>query len=61
MGNRTLNYTKKKLFGTWQFDKIDVLVNFNIEKFTFFSVFLVRDKSEKIESIHFAGSSGLSC
>ena len=52
----------KKLFGTWQFGKIDVLVNFIIqkfatfEKFTFFSVFLVRGKSEKIESIHFAES-----
>ena len=33
----------------------------NIEKFIFFSVFLVRSKSEKIESIHFAESSGLSC
>ena len=47
------------LFGTWQFGKIDVLANkiCNIEKFTFFSVFLVRGKSEKIESIHFADRS----
>ena len=35
----------KKLFGTLQFGKIDV--------------FLVRGKSERIESIHFAESSGL--
>jgi hypothetical protein len=27
------SYTKKKLFGTWQFGKIDVLVNFVIQKF----------------------------
>ena len=33
----------------------------HIEKFKFFSVFLVRSKSEKIESIHFAENSGLSC
>ena len=33
IGSRTLNYTKKKLFGTWQFGKIDVLVNFMIWKF----------------------------
>ena len=50
----------KTLFGTWQFGKIDVLVNFIIQKFAtlkslhFFSVFLVRSKSEKIASIHFA-------
>jgi hypothetical protein len=30
-----------------------------IEKETFFSVFLVRGKSERIEGIHFAESSGL--
>ena len=29
------SYTKKKLFGTWQFGKIDVLVNFIIQKFAF--------------------------
>ena len=33
----------------------------NIEKFTVFSVFLVRGKSGKIKSIYFAESSGLSC
>ena len=26
------SYTKKKLFGTWQFGKIDVLVNFIIQR-----------------------------
>ena len=43
--------------------KIDDLVNFIIfiEKYLVFSVFLVRGKSEKIESIHFGESSGLSC
>ena len=53
----------KKLFVTWQFGKIDVLVNFicKIEKQTFFSVFLVRGESERIESIHFFECSGLSC
>ena len=30
MGSRTVNYNKKNLFGTWQFGKIDVLVNFII-------------------------------
>ena len=29
----TVMYTKKPLFGTWQFGKIDVLVNFIIHKF----------------------------
>ena len=39
---------QKKLFGTWQFGKFDVLVNFMIQKFaTFFSVFLVRGKYER--------------
>ena len=49
-----------KLFGTWQFGKIDVLVNFISQKFAR-SVFLVRGKSERIESIPFAESSGLNC
>ena len=31
MGSRTLDYTKK-LFGTWQFGKIDALVNFIIQQ-----------------------------
>ena len=35
---------------TWQFGKINVSVNFIIQKF---SVSLVRSKSERIESIHF--------
>jgi hypothetical protein len=45
----------------------DVLVDFIIQKFArlkskrFFSVFQVRGKSERIECIHFAESSGLSC
>ena len=29
----TVSYTKKKLFGTWQFGKIDVLVNIINKKF----------------------------
>jgi hypothetical protein len=33
MGSKTLNSTKKKLFGTWQFGKIDVLISFIIQKF----------------------------
>jgi len=39
------------------------LVNFicKIEKWIFYSVFLVRGISERIESINFAESSGLSC
>ena len=49
--------------------KIDVLVNFIIRKVArlkskifpqFFSVFLIRGISERIESIHFAERSGLS-
>jgi hypothetical protein len=62
-----LKVIQKKLIGTWQFRKIDVLVNFIIQKFAslkskHFSQFvLVRGKSERIESIHFADSSGLSC
>ena len=49
----------KQLFGTWQFG---VLVNFIIKKKkqTLISVFLVRDKPERIEKIYFAESSGLS-
>ena len=47
------------------FGKIVVLVNFNIQKFArlkskpFFSAFLVRGKSERIEGIHFSESSSL--
>ena len=37
------------LFGTWQFGKIGVLVNFIIQKFA------------RLKRIHFAESSGLSC
>ena len=54
----------KKLFRTWQFDKIDVLDNFMIQKFArlkskHISQFMVRGKFERIESIHFAESSDL--
>ena len=28
LNDKIYSYTKKKLFGTWQFGKIDVLVNF---------------------------------
>ena len=31
--DKIYSYTKKKLFGTWQFGKIDVLVNFTNQKF----------------------------
>ena len=67
IGSRTLNYTKKKtiwhlaIWQNWCFGQFYHSKISNIEKFTFFSVFLVRGKSEKIESIHFAESSGLSC
>ena len=37
------------------------ILSFKIEKETFFSVFLVRGKSERIEIVHFTESSGLSC
>ena len=30
LNDKTYSYTKKKLFGTWQFGEIDVLVNFII-------------------------------
>ena len=33
MNDKIYSYTKKKLFGTWQFGKIDVLINFIIQKF----------------------------
>ena len=33
LNDKIYSYTKKKLFGTWQFGKIDVLVNFIIQKF----------------------------
>ena len=65
MGSRTLNYTKKTIWHlaiwNWCFGQFYHSKICNIEKFTFFSVFLVRGKSEKIEGIHFAESSGLSC
>ena len=54
-------YQKKNYFGTWQFGMIDGMVNFIVQKFArlkskhFFQVY-----SERIESIHFAESSGLS-
>ena len=32
LNDKIYSYTKKKLFGTWQFGKIDVLVNFIIQK-----------------------------
>ena len=55
MVSRTLNYTKKNYFELG-----------NLAKLMFWSIisfkkFLVIGKSEKIESIHFAESSGLSC
>ena len=58
-------YQNSKLYqknGSWQFGKIDVVVNFIIKKFAtlkslhFSQFFLVRGKSEKIESIHFVES-----
>ena len=30
LNDKIYNYTKKKLFGTWKFGKIDVLINFII-------------------------------
>ena len=54
-----------KLFGTWQFGKIDVFVNFIIQKFArlkskqFTQFFWWGVKSERIESIYFAENSGL--
>ena len=64
LNDKIYSYTKKNyLFGTWQFGKIDVSVNFIIQKFARLKSkhFLVRGKSERFESIHFAESSGLSC
>ena len=51
MNDMIYGYIKTKLFGTWQFGKIDVLVNFIIQK-----VFLVRCIPERIERIHFSES-----
>ena len=61
MGSRTLNYTKKTIWhlAIWQNWYFSSKI-FNIEKFTFFSVCLVRGKSEKIKNIYFAESPGLS-
>ena len=59
--------SKKKVFGTWQFVKKLCFGQFynskicKIEKLTFSSAFLMRGISERIESIYFAESSGLSC
>ena len=60
MGSRTLNYTKKTIWhlAIWQNWYFSSKI-FNIEKFTFFSVCLVRGKSEKIKNIYFAENSGL--
>ena len=66
MGSRTLNYTKKTIWHlaiwqNWCFGQFYHSKICNIEKFTFFSVFLVKGKSERIERINFTESSGLSC
>ena len=62
MGSRTLNYTEKKNYlALGKVDDLDNFFNCNIEKLAFYSVFLVSGKSDKIESFHFAESSGLSC
>ena len=50
-----LQLYQKNLFGTWQFGK-----NWCFGQF-FSQFFLLRGKSERIESIHFAESLGLSC
>ena len=54
---------QKEYLAPGNVEKLDDLVNFIIfiEKYLVFSVFLVRGKSEKIESIQFANSSGISC
>ena len=55
LNDKICSYTKKKLFGTWQFGKIGVLVNFIIQKFAklkskhFSHFFLLKGKSERIE------------
>jgi hypothetical protein len=65
--NDKLQLHPKNQFGTWQFGRIDVFVNFIIQKFAslkskqFSQFFLVRGKSERNEKIHFAEKSGLSC
>ena len=33
LNDKVYSYTKKKLFGPWQFVKIDVLINFIIQEF----------------------------
>ena len=57
MGSRTLNYTKKIIWHLAIWQNFWSILSFN----SAFSVFLVRGKSEKIESIYFVESSGLSC
>ena len=58
INDKIYKYAKKNLFDTWQLAKIDVLVNSIVQKISrlkskhFFSVFLVRCESERIESIH---------
>jgi hypothetical protein len=65
LNDKTYGYTKKKIFCTLKFGKIDVQFYHSkiceIEKSTFFLGCLVRGKSERIESIQFAESSSLSC
>ena len=57
LNDKIYSYIPKKLFDTWQFGKIDVLVNFIIQKFErlkskyFHQFFLVRGKFERIDKI----------
>jgi hypothetical protein len=64
LNDKIYSFTKKNYFAL---GKIDVLVDLIIQNFAtlkskhFSQFFLVRGKSERIEGIHFAESSGLSC